>query len=389
MLRSSGRWLLIIGIVGLALSLALFGGRYLHDAASRPEDKPAELKICYPFDATLFPPDIAAPTFRWKDSLAKNDTWRIAIRFSDGRQPMGFEVERAEWTPTDVEWADIKCHSTESDTEVIVVGASHAAPDGTRSTGTITFRTSQDEVGAPLFYREVNLPFSDAVRDPSRIRWRFGAISSKQRPPVVLHSLPVCGNCHSFSADGKTLAMDIDSANDKGSYAITPITEEIVLDKSKIITWSDYKREDGQRTFGLLAQISPDGKYAISMVKDRHVTVSKPELMISQLFFPVKGILAVYDRRTRAFTVLPGADNPEFVHGNPIWSPDGKTILFARARAYNLKITRSKDSLLLSPEEAKEFLSDGKTFLFDLYRVPFNDGKGGKAEPLAGAAATA
>ena len=28
---------------------------------------------------------------------------------------------------------------------------------------------------------------------------------------------------------------------------------------------------------------------------------------------------------------------------------------------------------------------DGKSFLFDLYRIPFNDGQGGKAEPLAGA----
>jgi tetratricopeptide (TPR) repeat protein len=32
-----------------------------------------------------------------------------------------------------------------------------------------------------------------------------------------------------------------------------------------------------------------------------------------------------------------------------------------------------------------EFLDGGKTFKFDLYRIPFNDGKGGEPEPLVGA----
>ena len=39
----------------------------------------------------------------------------------------------------------------------------------------------------------------------------------------------------------------------------------------------------------------------------------------------------------------------------------------------------------LTREECKEFVEDGKPFLFDLCRIPFNDGKGGVAEPIAGA----
>jgi tetratricopeptide (TPR) repeat protein len=76
-----------------------------------------------------------------------------------------------------------------------------------------------DKVGAPLFYREVNLRFVDAVRDLSSIRWRFGTVSSAAPPPVVLENLSVCGDCHSFSADGAVLGMDIDYANDDVSYA--------------------------------------------------------------------------------------------------------------------------------------------------------------------------
>ena len=41
--------------------------------------------------------------------------------------------------------------------------------------------------------------------------------------------------------------------------------------------------------------------------------------------------------------------------------------------------------MLLTPEECAEFLEDGRPFLFDLYRVPFNGGAGGPAEPLPGA----
>jgi hypothetical protein len=40
-------------------------------------------------------------------------------------------------------------------------------PKKVLSAGRISIKTSKDPVGAPLFYREVNLPFVDAVKDPS------------------------------------------------------------------------------------------------------------------------------------------------------------------------------------------------------------------------------
>jgi len=273
----------------------------------------------------------------------------------------------------------------EKDAEVTILGFEHGITPKILSAGHITIRTSKDEVGAPLFYREVNLPFIDAVKDPSRIRWRFGAISLPQQPPIVLDNLPVCGNCHSFSRDGKTLGLDVDYANDKGSYAITPVSEQIVLAKDTIITWSDYKREDEQETFGLLSQVSPDGKFVISTVKDKSVFVPRPDLAFSQLFFPFKGILAVYDRQKKTFKSLPGADDPQYVQSNPTWSPDGKYVVFARAKAYDLKRPSASGKVLLSPEDCEEFLKEGKPFLFDLYRIPFNDGKGGTPEPIQGA----
>jgi Flp pilus assembly protein TadD len=201
----------------------------------------------------------------------------------------------------------------------------------------------------------------------------------------VLQDLPVCGNCHSFSGNGSVLGLDVDYGNDKGAYAILPVSKEMVLDDKKIITWSDYKKGDGNVTFGLLSQVSPDGRYVISTVKDRAVFVATPDIWFSQLFFPIKGILVVYDTQTGTFKPLPGADDPEYVQSNPTWSRDGKTIVFARTKAYKKDVVANATSVLLSEKDVPEFVNDKEPFKFDLYRVPFNEGKGGKAEPIQGA----
>jgi len=343
------------------------------------------LTISHPFDGTLFPPEIVPPTFSWKDNSGQCDTYLITMKFQDDQGRLNSLANTSQWTPPAKQWDQIKKRSLEKQAEVTVLGFKRSNPQRILSKGQISLKTSKDPVGAPLFYREVNLPFVDAVKDPSRIQWRFGAISSPKQPPIILKNLPVCGNCHSFSADGQTLAMDVDYANSKGSYVITRVAEQMTLATSDIITWNDYRKEDGEQTFGLLSQISPDGRFVASTVKDRSVFVPMPALEFSQLFFPIKGILCIYDRQTNTFQALPGADDPQYVQSNPTWSPNGKYIVFARTKAYDLKETRGQGKILLSREDCKEFVEEGKTFLFDLYRLPFNDGKGGTPEPLEGA----
>ena len=344
------------------------------------------LKVLYPFDEAVFPPEFPAPTFRWDDPQDRVNTWVIAVDFEGGGR-LTARVHAEAWKPTDGQWAEIKRRSADKKAQVTVLGVRDDAPRHILTAGGVSISTSRDEVGAPVFYRDVPLPFADAVKDPSRIRWRFGLVSSKEMPHVVLEKLPVCGNCHSFSADGSILGMDIDYANDKGSYALAPVSAEIVLDKGRIITWSDYLRQDKEPTFGLLSQVSPDGRYAVSTVKDRSVFVAMPDLAFSQLFFPIQGILAVYDRQARTFAALPGADDRTLVQSNPSWSPDGRTLYFARAKARKLANLRNKESALLTADECKEFTEGGEIFQYDLYRIPFAGGKGGATEPIPGASA--
>ncbi|MCX5636417.1 MAG: hypothetical protein NTX52_01820, partial [Planctomycetota bacterium] len=252
------------------------------------------LTISYPLDGTLFPPEIVPPTLHWKDSNPQSDTWLITMKFQDDQGRLNFLTHTSQWTPQTKLWEDIKNRSLEKQAQVTILGLNRSDPRKILSGGQISIKTSKDPVGAPLFYREVNLPFVDAVKDPSHIRWRFGAISSPKQPPIILKNLPVCGNCHSFSANGQILAMDIDYANSKGSYVIAQVAEKMVLATSDIITWDDYRKEDGEQTFGLLSQISPDGRFVVSTVKDESVFVPRPDLAFSQLFFPIKGILCIY-----------------------------------------------------------------------------------------------
>ncbi|MCK6683901.1 MAG: hypothetical protein L6R30_15985 [Thermoanaerobaculia bacterium] len=217
------------------------------------------------------------------------------------------------------------------------------------------------------------------------ISWKLGDVSSETPPRTVLAGMRTCANCHSFPADGKTLAMDIDFGPDKSTYAIAEIGREVTIDRAHLIAWNEYRREDGQGTLGLLSSISPDGRHVVSTVKETIVLRFMPDPYCSQLFFPIRGILAVYDRSGRRFRSLPGADNPSFVQTNPAFSPDGKWLVFARAPVPDIP----RQAIEAGPSIGQEYEDGKRTILYDLYRVPFNEGRGGPAEPVPGASGNA
>ncbi|MCG8590783.1 MAG: tetratricopeptide repeat protein [Proteobacteria bacterium] len=370
-------------LLAASLGLTACGRESTPEPLAFPDASAGRLQITYPLDETLFPPEIVAPTFLWDEQTEGALQWTVLVRFSATDDVLRFPTTEPRWRPSPEDWSEIKRRTQEQDAEVAIVGVDAGAE--AVSSASVRIRTSTDPVGDSIFYREVPLPFIDAVQDPARIRWRFGSIDTETAPPIVLENLPVCGNCHSFSDSGGVLGLDVDYGNDKGGYAILPVSEQMLLNDEKIITWSDYEREDGEATFGLLSQVSPDGRYVISTVKDRAVFVATPEIAFSQLFFPIKGILVVYDTVTGRYTPLPGADDPDYVQSNPTWSPDGKSIVFARTKVYRKQAVTDARSILLSEKDVPEFVEDREPFKFDLYRVPFNDGRGGTAVPIEGA----
>ena len=345
------------------------------------------VKITYPYSNAVFPADITAPTFKWSGGDEKTDAWHITVLQGKTTLLKDIKVTDNRWRPMPDEWQLIVNNSLDKD---VLFKLSGYVKDKKTSEANLSIKISKDKVEAPIFFRAVPLPFKFARENLKKVRWHLGSISEESQPHVVLDNIPVCANCHNFSPDGKTLAMDVDARDDKGAYVITAMQKDIKLDEDSIIHWSKF--QNGAFTYGLLSRISPNGRYVVSTLKDCEIFVDRKDLEYSQLFFPFKGILVVYDRLKKKYFELPGANDTMLVQSNPVWSPDGQYIYFTRAKARHFEESGiHHGSVPLDKDEEtyeifkKHYLDRDTLIKFSIYRIPFNNGKGGIAEPVKGA----
>ncbi|HYP13438.1 MAG TPA: tetratricopeptide repeat protein, partial [Bryobacteraceae bacterium] len=279
------------------------------------------------------------------------------------------------------------------------------------SEGQVRLTTSVDPVGAPIFFRDVPLMPAQVEKGVIRplpksalplVAWRLRYVG-EDKSRLMVDNLPTCANCHSFSKDGKTLGLDMDGPqNDKGLYALVPIKPETTIRKDDMIAWSSYKGKLGSKIrVGFMSQVSPDGQHVVTMVNGSDVLPNQPstpganaplpkdvggnfyvsnfkDYRFLQVFYPTRGLLAWYSRETGKLQPLPGADDPKYVHTNATWSPDGKYLVFARAEA--------RDPYPEGSKLAEKSNDPNETPIqYDLYRIPFNGGAGGKPERIEGA----
>lgn len=171
--------------------------------------------------------------------------------------------------------------------------------------------------------------------------------------------------------------MDMDGpSGDKGAYAVAPVQKRMVITQKNVMSWNTFSKN--KNTFGLFSRVSPDGKYVVSAVEEVVYVANYLDFRFLQTFYPTGGVLAYYNRETGEIKVLPGADDPRYVQANAVWSPDGQTIAFARALA--------KDNFPPGIPLAQEANDPNENQIkYDLYTLPFNNGRGGIAEPLLGA----
>ena len=331
--------------------------------------------IIYPFQNSVFPADISPASFIWKSVEMKSRKWHIS--FTAAGFNYNIKTKETRFKPDDKLWEKLKKESKNQDITFKIRNKNTEKK--------LVFRFSKDSVISPIFYRAVPLPFSYANKYKDRLKWYLGDIS-KNKKRIMLEDMPVCANCHSFTKDGSTMAMDIDYGNDKGNYAISDIEWENPIGLENIVSWSDFKREDKVKTFGLLAKISPDGKYAISTVKDKSIFVPVDiSFWYSQLFFPVKGQLVCYNVTNKKFFELEGTCNPEYVQSSPEWAPDMSNVVFSRAPYNRDTSLEAQEEVVLDMRFATDYIHRKKDFRYDLYSVPWNEGKGGTPVAIEGA----
>jgi Flp pilus assembly protein TadD len=146
-----------------------------------------------------------------------------------------------------------------------------------------------------------------------------------------------------------------------------------------------------------MSQVSPEGRYVVTTIMDpgkgqkdwerrenpldlvsSYYVANFKDYRFLQVFYPTRGILAWYSAETGKLQPLPGADDPRYVHTNAVWSPDGRCLVFAR--------TEARDPYPAGVPMADRANDPNETQIqYDLYRIPFNDGKGGRPEPIEGA----
>jgi hypothetical protein len=377
------------------------------------------ISIDYPAADSIFPPGITPPTFLWRD--AAGASWAIDISFADGSQPIhaatkGERMQLGEidpqtvsdsnqpprlnaqqaatwtWKPDPTTWSTIQTHSVGGPATLTITGYRDGQSPWSQSR--VNFTTSKDEVNAPIFYRDVPLMPSAGVNGVVSplatssiplIHWRIRDIR-KPESHTVLKDMPTCANCHSFSADGKTFGMDIDGpANDKGLYAVVPVQKHMTVASKDMLHWNTDGTV-GKIRVGFMSQVSPNGRYVLSTfagpniksMMDSYYVTNFLDYRFLQVFYPTRGILEYYDRSDGLRHPLPGADDPKYVQTDGVWSRDGKWIVFARAEA--------RDPRPKGQKAALHALDENETQIqYNLYRIPFNDGKGGTPERIQGA----
>jgi Flp pilus assembly protein TadD len=368
----------------------------------------AAIVIDYPLEGSLFPPDFTPPTFLWRDSNA--DTWLIETGFGDDAPPIrvttageppgvGEIDERAisennelpvqpaarAWRPEPELWAAIQDGAQGRAAAITITGLRNGRAV---SRGRVRIRTAKDPVGAPIFYRDVPLMPSEVEKGVIKplaraaiplIAWRLRDVS-RNESRLLLEGLYTCANCHSFSRDGKTLGMELDGRqNEKATYALAAVRPQMSIRNEDVITWKAVPRTPpAPKTTAFMPQLSPDGEYVVATVNEEIYVANFKDYRFLQVFYPTRGILAWYSRTTGRMAALAGADDPHYVHTNAVWTPDGKYLVFARAEA--------KDSYPKGRKLA-EYANDPNEvpIQYDLYRIPFHEGRGGRAEPIAGA----
>ncbi len=418
---------LIVFII-LAVSSAWFDSRSDAQLQSQNDERPSRpippdvslpvsITITYPVEGSIFPPEISPPTFIWHDGTEAAWSWLIEVEFADGSAGLRVrslgerlnvgeidprcvaetnemprlasnEASARSWKPDAKTWETIKKHSQNRPATVTISGLSMQDSRHIVSRGRVIIHTSADPVGAPIFYRDVPLMPSELERGvikpivPSAvplIGWRLRDIG-ETHSQLLMEGLPTCANCHSFSLDGKIMGMDVDGPqNDKGMYAIVPIRPVISIRDEDVFSWNSFTgKPEGHRTIGFMAQVSPEGQFAVTTLNEAMHVVNFKDYRILQVFYPTRGILAWYNRLTGQMKALPGADNPYFVQTDAFWSPDGSYLVFARAPA---KDPYPKNRPLAEyPNDPNE-----TQIQYDLYRIPFHAGKGGRPTPIAGA----
>ena len=88
------KWLTAIFIISFGLILIPNHSELMAKDSEGFHDKKSKFFIEYPFNDSLFPADIIAPTFRWQSKLEDITGWEIVLATSKGKPRIRVKIKQ-------------------------------------------------------------------------------------------------------------------------------------------------------------------------------------------------------------------------------------------------------------------------------------------------------
>lgn len=306
-------------------------------------DAPARV-LQQPLDGALYPPAMAPPTWRW-DPAGRGPggpgPWTVEVDTGPGGFAVVAAVAEPRFTPAADDWSSWRAAIGDG------AGRVRVRPVDGGPAATSRFGFSPHPVAGTLTFRLVTAPFH---ADP-QLRTRLAQqVISDPAPRPLAPDLPAtpCKGCHAIHPAGTTLALQVRDPHDPHTALWTPDTAAPAR--------LDVPRDPFGRTSGLTW--TQGGRLLVAMGLDYTYERHEDGFTLTHH----ASDLAVVDPADGSWSRIPGASSPFAVEDFPALSPDGETLAFVRGGKL-----------------------DTVSGALDIYVVPFHDGEGGTAQPLAGA----
>lgn len=316
----------------------------------------SSLWITYPPDGAVFPPNFCEPIFEWENRA--NNLWQVTVGVSGTSLMWSFLTDKPWWQSRPEVWRVLREKAVEGDAWIQVKGLQRTGRD--KRTGDIQasqvvhFRISADPADPYVVYRLVTPQFQ-TMETPDLFARDIRSFDVK---PILRARGKYCFNCHTFSSKGgregrmsiKVYFMDTGGAPlsslgifDRGSGKV----QKIQVPYPKGFTFMEWNREGDK----------------LAMSVNQGFASSTPIIHETQQLDFSSSDIAVYEPSRGLFSLVPGADSPDYIELFPAWTPGHTKLLFSRA------------NVGVNAREVK----------YDLYVLDYNDGKGGVPVAVLGA----
>jgi hypothetical protein len=309
------------------------------DRASAIPDKRALITSIQ--NNAVIPNNYLYPVIEWQRPENYDDAFLIEVKSSNNE--LNVLLKNNSWQPDGTQFGKFL-----KDKEVFIT-LYFLDKGKTYKTQPLRLVVSEQSLNDRIAFRVVQPLFDPALPNAIKI------FSFDQKLPSTLVELEgTCVGCHGYSAN--TALFNIKKGMDRRLLKARPGKQKTQL---------NYSKQLAGREFSFLT-MTRNGKHAALAVNALGVFKTKTTVTEPFELFYHSGDIYCCDIEKDTLTPLKGASDNNFVEDMPFFSPDGKYLIFSR---YQCNIQDRNPSIRS----------------MDLYKVPFNDGKGGDPIPIKNA----